>query len=737
MKKFSDWIINNFTYIQIYFFICFLFVLSLVPIAFFWVITHLYQIQLIDAQLNSLNEEKTLVTIFTLIEDHRLLIQKQHEEPDNQDIAKHLKEIEDLVAFNFKNLGKLTIFADTQKFRKEASLWDEILPRDIQTKWEEIIPQLPNFSPRESESSQTILLNDIQILFDFLVNRAGINDFEQIDKYIFIQSLFVKLPSFQENLAQLMLTSEKILTNTSRDLSRDRSQALIDSLQSGIYYFERVYNTVIANTQNTESKTISTHFSQLLTQYLNSAKHLLEIVQNKILLTSKPTIELSEFISETKNILPTSTLVWNEGLTMMEEIFLSEKEFLKRRLWSILFGTFLISSFAFCLGLSLIYTGILRLTELTQATNSFTKGNLSVRIADVHQDEIGRQAKAFNRMAQRLEELVKNLFELIEATSAFANGKLSERIQPREDNSEFKQVALSFNKMAETFENIIGRLQQLGKILTTSAAEIAAASKDQETIVVQQEATTSQIAIAANEISSTAKDLANTMNEINQTAEETSNLALTGKDSLNNMESIMRNMVQASSNIATKLAILSEKAGNITSVITTITKVADQTNLLSLNASIEAEKAGEFGRSFAVIAREIRRLADQSAIATLDIEKMINEIMTAISSSVMGVEDFTQEIQHGVNQVQSVSKQFATIISQVQVFTSSFELVNHGMQNQSTGAEQINKSITQLSQTARQTTEAIHQFHKTVQELNHAANELSIINPFGNDKALK
>ena len=392
--------------------------------------------------------------------------------------------------------------------------------------------------------------------------------------------------------------------------------------------------------------------------------------------------------------------------------------------------TISLTGFAFLLGLVLTLTGTSRLSQLTQATDKFTNGDLSARVPDQNNDEIGRQAQAFNRMAQKLEEIINHLYELQDATTALADGNLTARIHMRENDTEFDQVALSFNKMAETFETIIGRLQQIGAMLTGSAGEIATASKEQETIIVEQEATTREIAIAANEISSTAKEFANTMNEMSRVAEQTSELALTGKDSLNNMEAIMSQMVEASSSIASKLAVLNEKAGNITGVITTITKVADQTNLLSLNASIEAEKAGEYGRSFAVIAREIRRLADQSAIATLDIEKIVNEIMSAVSTSVMGVDDFTQEIRNGVEHVRVVSGQLAKIIEQVRVFTARFELLNQGMQAQSTGAEQINEAISQLSKTAEQTTLSIHQFHKTIQELNNAANELRILSPF-------
>ncbi len=89
------------------------------------------------------------------------------------------------------------------------------------------------------------------------------------------------------------------------------------------------------------------------------------------------------------------------------------------------------------------------------------------------------------------------------------------------------------------------------------------------------------------------------------------------------------------------MAALSDKASNINSVLNTITKVADQTNILSLNAAIEAEKAGEAGRGFSVVATEIRRLADQTSVSTWDIEQMLKEMQSAVSASVMGMDKFS------------------------------------------------------------------------------------------------
>src|SRR4029450_5728659 len=128
----------------------------------------------------------------------------------------------------------------------------------------------------------------------------------------------------------------------------------------------------------------------------------------------------------------------------------------------------------------------------------------------------------------------------------------------------------------------------------------------------------------------------------------------------------MQQMEEATRTIAERLTAIQQRANDITRVVTTITKVAEQTNLLCLTAAIEAEKAGEYGRGFAVVAREIRRLADQTAVATLDIERIVNEMRASVSAGVTGMEQFAHEVQQGVEQVRTVGEQLGEIIATVQ-----------------------------------------------------------------------
>ncbi len=327
---------------------------------------------------------------------------------------------------------------------------------------------------------------------------------------------------------------------------------------------------------------------------------------------------------------------------------------------------------------------------------------------------VGRQQSS--AIAEPLNRLVGNLDRM-------RRGDFTERLS-FDQKDEFGVVGQGLNRLADDLCELVGHVQRSGIQVNTTATQIAATAKEQQSTAHEIAATTAQIGATSKEISATSKDLVKTMNEVNHVAEETAKLAGSGQASIARMESTMHQIMEASSSITAKLAVLSEKTTNINSVVTTITKVADQTNLLSLNAAIEAEKAGEYGLGFAVVAMEIRRLADQTAVATYDIEKMVKEMHSAVAAGVMGMDKFSDEVRRGVAEVRQVSTHLAQIIHQVQTLTPRFQTVNEGMHAQAAGAEQISETLTQLSEAAQQTAESLRQSNLAIEQLNGAARGL-------------
>ncbi|HET9374614.1 MAG TPA: methyl-accepting chemotaxis protein [Chthoniobacterales bacterium] len=278
--------------------------------------------------------------------------------------------------------------------------------------------------------------------------------------------------------------------------------------------------------------------------------------------------------------------------------------------------------------------------------------------------------------------------------------------------------------VVRAINSLITQVQRSALQVASSVTEIAATGKEHQATSAETASATSEIGATSKEIAATSKVLLNTINEVTEVAEQTASLAGTGQSGLARMEATMRQVMEAGGAVNAKLAVLNEKASNINQVVTTITKVADQTNLLSLNAAIEAEKAGEHGRGFVVVATEIRRLADQTAVASYDIEQLVKEMQSAVSAGVMGMDKFSEEVRRGVQEVEQVSEQLAQIISQVQALTPQFETVNEGMQSQSTGAQQISEALAQLTESAQQTVQSLHQSSIVMDQLNSTANDL-------------
>jgi methyl-accepting chemotaxis protein WspA len=306
------------------------------------------------------------------------------------------------------------------------------------------------------------------------------------------------------------------------------------------------------------------------------------------------------------------------------------------------------------------------------------------------------------------------------AAERVAQGDLTARIEPEEASDETGVLLCSIRGMTDNLNSLVGKVKQASIQMNSTATELAATSRQQESSASSFGASSTQIAAAARQISATSGELVETMQDVTEVASGTRELATAGAASLVEMETNMHDLEQATASIGDKLAVINEKASNITGIVTTITKVADQTNLLSVNAAIEAEKAGEYGVGFLVVAREIRRLADQTAGATLNIEQMVQQMHSAVSAGVMEMDRFTEHVRRSAADVVKISRQMEGIIERVNGNTARFERVHESMQSQSQGAQQISDAMASLTENATQTAEAVVEYSRAASDLREA-----------------
>lgn len=671
--------LSRLTYPQKFILVCFLFACSLLISSFYMIKAQNAAMAFADLELKGNTYERALHKLLETLPEHQWRA-NQYLRGDTK-ASGELFNIATDITTNLKFLIEVdhelqqTLSTTSSDFQKKNL--PNIKPSELANKWNDINTQLQILSPESSLFLHHQLIDNVYELMQHIAETANLILDPSLETHSFIEALLVELPQIQILIPKMILDGQELLNK--KDPSPKTKQNLLvhaSFLQAVLDSTRTAFNKVFLSEKNTHSTSdAEAKLKPALNQFFDSAASFLKYTQNKLLADEEINGTEAEYQILAVKALDDSFVLWDDTISEFDQILLARIDKFQTQKWHSLIASF----FCAFLGLFISFLSMKEMTEplanLVETAKLLAQGDLSARVPIAYKDEVG-------------------------------------------------QVGIAFNQMAEALQELVGQLQPTGIQLTTSITEITEAAKYQEATIVEQEATTKQIAITAREISSTAKEFAKTMNDLSATAEQTSSLATAGKAGLDRMETIMRQMVDASQNIATKLAVLNEKAGNITSVITTITKVADQTNLLSLNAAIEAEKAGEHGRTFAVIAREIRRLADQTGSATLDIEQTVNEIISAVSAGVMSVDKFYEEIRTGVGEVSTVSEQLSKIIEQVQQQTNSFENVNKGMQAQSLGAEQINESIMQLSEAAQHASESIRQFHKAIEQLNHAAQEM-------------
>ncbi len=293
-----------------------------------------------------------------------------------------------------------------------------------------------------------------------------------------------------------------------------------------------------------------------------------------------------------------------------------------------------------------------------------------------------------------------------------------------QNRNEIFQLFQAITTMTSSLDALLTQVRRSGIQVTSSSTQIAAAARQLEATVAEQASSINEVSATSKEISATAQEFAKTMERVAKMASRAAELASGSMSNLSDINATMKTLLENTSESFGKLKAVDEKMGNITQVIITITKVANQINLLSLNAAIEAEKAGDYGVGFSVVAREIRRLADQTAVAAIDIEAMIVETQGAMKEGMSAVEIYKDQTMSSTEKIAEISVDLLRAIEHTQDLVPQFESANQGMQIQSQSAAQISEAMGQLNETAKQTRDSLIEFRSVTEQLNEAVKDL-------------
>jgi methyl-accepting chemotaxis protein len=295
-------------------------------------------------------------------------------------------------------------------------------------------------------------------------------------------------------------------------------------------------------------------------------------------------------------------------------------------------------------------------------------------------------------------------------------GDLSQRLTI-ESNDEVGQLSNSFNLFMDKLHSIISLVVESTSQLVLAAGRMAEITEQTTGRVTQQQMETDQVATAMNEMVATVQEVSRNAEEASESTKkadsearsgaEASNIAMTGINAL-------VNKITETESVIKKLEAESE---NIGTVLDVIRGIAEQTNLLALNAAIEAARAGEQGRGFAVVADEVRTLASRTHESTEEINTMITGLQAEVRDAVTSMEEASEQGNEGAKKVQRATESLNTIAGVVSSITDMNNLIASAASQQKSTAEEINQNIVNISQISEQTSEDASTTSLTSEEL--------------------
>jgi methyl-accepting chemotaxis protein len=284
----------------------------------------------------------------------------------------------------------------------------------------------------------------------------------------------------------------------------------------------------------------------------------------------------------------------------------------------------------------------------------------------------------------------------------------------------FALAAALSRRLSRQIASAVGQVQ-------SSSAELQASTSQQASNVKEQSSSIAEIATTINELLATSRQIAESAQRVAHIASETAKTAGAGDQALIKTQGSIAVIRQQVDLIVSHMMDLGRKSQQIGAVLEIINELAEQTNILSINASVEAAGAGEAGRRFAVVAEEIRRLAERVGASTKDVRSLIDEVRAAVNTTVMATEGGAKAVEAGSRQFSETSASFQQISGMVATSTEAAREIELSTKQQATAVEQVNGTVAQVAQSVREMEAGLGQTAQTALQLSALSRELALL----------
>ncbi|BDV43939.1 hypothetical protein GURASL_28620 [Geotalea uraniireducens] len=306
---------------------------------------------------------------------------------------------------------------------------------------------------------------------------------------------------------------------------------------------------------------------------------------------------------------------------------------------------------------------------------------------------------------------------------ASGEGDLTRRM-PVTSKCEFGEVSRLFNEFVGTLHEIISQVAQNSRQVTASADAISTVTEQIATGAEEVAAQAGTVATASEQMAATSTEIAQNCIRAAESSQEANNTALKGAEVVQRTLEVMHRIADRVQVSARTVASLGSRGEQIGEIVGTIQDIADQTNLLALNAAIEAARAGEQGRGFAVVADEVRALAERTTKATKEIGEMIKAVQQETKSAVISMEEGVKEVENGTTDAGRSGEALENILRQIGEVTGQVNQIATAAEEQTATTSEITGNIQQMTEVIRNSTRGSHDSASAAGELAHLATDL-------------
>ncbi len=330
-----------------------------------------------------------------------------------------------------------------------------------------------------------------------------------------------------------------------------------------------------------------------------------------------------------------------------------------------------------------------------------------------------------SEMKDREDYLARSTETILGAMELFAEGNLTASVKAEREGDDIAKLFAGFNQTVGNIKNIILQVKDAVEATASASTQISSSAEEMAAGAQEQSSQTAEVAAAMEEMSRTVVETASNATVSAEASQAASDKANEGSVKLGESKKGMERIVTSTETVGKNITSLASKTEQIGEIAQVIDDIADQTNLLALNAAIEAARAGEHGRGFAVVADEVRKLAENTTKATKEIADTIRGIQAEAKDANISMQEAGEAVEDGLKLNDEVGEVLNAILDNVNNVTSQITQVAAASEEQSATAEQVSTNVEAINNVANESAVGVQQIASASEDLNRLTENLS------------